>query len=132
MFTPSGVLGTAFPHSLFRRLMSPMALKADPTSTRGERQPLRPLISALDAFLKGSIVYVCFESQAVLTPAVAEALAEALERSGVPFLWVVSAGNSGIVSEGFEAHAAAAVVGWWCVGGRRNWRRCGTPRWGGS
>ena len=69
----------------------------------------------LDAFTEGSVVYVCFGSQAVLTPAVAAALAEALERSAVPFVWVVNAGNSGVVPDGFEARVAGrglVVRGW--------------------
>ncbi|WVZ87464.1 hypothetical protein U9M48_034099 [Paspalum notatum var. saurae] len=70
------------------------------------------LAAWLDRFPEGSVVYVSFGSQAVLTPAVAAALAEALERSAVPFLWVVGAGtSSGVVPEGFEERAAAAAAG---------------------
>ncbi|KAK1685955.1 hypothetical protein QYE76_046803 [Lolium multiflorum] len=75
------------------------------------------LAAWLDGFSEGAVVYVCFGSQAVLTPAVAAALAEALERSAVPFLWAVGGGGSLVLPEGFEARAAAArrgmvVRGW--------------------
>ncbi|CAN6269516.1 unnamed protein product [Urochloa humidicola] len=105
----------------FKRIwaVGPLAPETDPAGTRcGEAAVAAANLSAwLDAFPEGSVVYVCFGSQAVLTPAVAAALAEALERSAVPFVWVVSAGSSGVVPEGFEARAAAAgrglvVRGW--------------------
>jgi hypothetical protein len=62
-------------------------------------------------------MYVSFGSQALLSPPVAAALAEALDRSGVPFVWVVGTGNGGVVPNGFEARAAAVrremvVRGW--------------------
>ncbi|TKW06967.1 hypothetical protein SEVIR_7G275800v4 [Setaria viridis] len=105
----------------FKRIwaVGPVAPETDPTGTRGGEAAVAAanLSAWLDAFPEGSVVYVCFGSQAVLTPAVAAALAEALERSAVPFLWVVSTGNSGVVPEGFEARTAAAgrglvVRGW--------------------
>ncbi|CAN6236468.1 unnamed protein product [Urochloa humidicola] len=106
----------------FKRIwaVGPVAPEADPAGTRGGEAAVAAanLGAWLDAFPEGSVVYVCFGSQAVLTPAVAAALAEALERSAVPFVWVVSAGNGGgVVPEGFEARAAEAgrglvVRGW--------------------
>ncbi|RLM73290.1 UDP-glycosyltransferase 89B1 [Panicum miliaceum] len=105
----------------FKRIwaVGPVAPETDPAGTRGGEAAVAAanLSAWLDAFPEGPVVYVCFGSQAVLTPAVAAALAEALERSAVPFVWVVNAGNSGVVPEGFEARAAAAgrglvVRGW--------------------
>ncbi|RLM66625.1 UDP-glycosyltransferase 89B1 [Panicum miliaceum] len=105
----------------FKRIFAvgPVAPETDPAGTRGGEAAVAAanLSAWLDAFPEGSVVYVCFGSQAVLTPAVGASLAEALERSAVPFVWVVSAGNSGVVPEGFEARAAAArrglvVRGW--------------------
>jgi hypothetical protein len=57
----------------------------------------------LDGFLEGLVVYVSFGSQALLTPQVAVALAEVLDRSDMPFVWVVGTGNGGMVPNGFEA-----------------------------
>ncbi|KAJ1273198.1 hypothetical protein BS78_06G260800 [Paspalum vaginatum] len=105
----------------FRRswAVGPVAPDTDAAGARGGEAAVAAasLTAWLDRFPEGSVVYVSFGSQAVLTPAVAAALAGALERSAVPFLWVVGAGSSGVVPEGFEARAAAAgrgavVRGW--------------------
>jgi len=105
----------------FRRAwaVGPVAPDADAAGARGGEAAVAAasLGAWLDPFPEGSVVYVSFGSQAVLTPAVAAALAEALERSAVPFVWVVSAGSSGVVPETFEARAAEAgrgmvVRGW--------------------
>ncbi|KAK3141313.1 hypothetical protein QOZ80_4BG0332210 [Eleusine coracana subsp. coracana] len=69
----------------------------------------------LDAFPEGSVVYVSFGSQAVLTPPVAAALADALDRSGVPFVWVVGPAAGDVVPDGFEERIAARgrlIRGW--------------------
>uniref|UniRef100_A0A453D7U8 UDP-glycosyltransferases domain-containing protein n=2 Tax=Aegilops tauschii subsp. strangulata TaxID=200361 RepID=A0A453D7U8_AEGTS len=97
--------------------VGPLALE---TSSSGDRGGEAALVAGdlgawLGGFPQGSVVYVCFGSQAVLTPAVATALAEALERSAVPFLW--AAGDGAVLPEGFEARASAArrglvVRGW--------------------
>ncbi|KAF0890720.1 hypothetical protein E2562_004219 [Oryza meyeriana var. granulata] len=100
--------------------VGPVAPGTDAAGERGGEAAVAAgnLSAWLDAFLEGSVVYVCFGSQAVLTPAMAAALADALEWSAVPFVWVVSAGSGeGVVPEGFEARAAAArrgmvVRGW--------------------
>ena len=107
--------------------MGPAAPEADAAGARGGQAAigLAKLSAWLDAFPEGSVVYVCFGSQAVMNPAVAAALAKALERSAVPFVWAV---GGAVVLDGFEARAAA----WWCSGGRRRWRCCGIRRWGGS
>jgi UDP:flavonoid glycosyltransferase YjiC (YdhE family) len=62
-------------------------------------------------------MYVSFGSQTLLTPPVATALAEVLDQSGVPFVWVIGTGNGGVVPNRFEARAVAArrgmvVRGW--------------------
>ncbi|XP_062184164.1 flavonol 3-O-glucosyltransferase UGT89B1-like [Phragmites australis] len=105
----------------FRRVwaVGPVAPETDAAGARGGEAAVAAanLSAWLDAFAEGSVVYVCFGSQAVLTPAVAAALAEALERSAVPFVWVVGTGSGGVIPEGFEERAAAArrgmvVRGW--------------------
>ena len=103
----------------FRRVwaVGPVAPDTDAAGIRGGEAAVgaADLMAWLDAFPEGSVVYVCFGSQAVLTPAVAAALAEALERSAVPFVWVVNAGNSSVVPDGFEARVAGrglVVRGW--------------------
>ncbi|XBJ02205.1 hypothetical protein VPH35_021647 [Triticum aestivum] len=197
VFTPSGVLGTAVPHSLFRRLVKQRPSDADhvvafpdipgepvyqwkelsimyrmyaeglvdeefggavrrnylwnleswgfvsntfralegryldtPLGDLGSRRvwAVGPVASEADAAgQRGGeaavaagdlILYVSFGSLVVLTQPAAAALAEALERSTVPFVWVVGAGNDGgLVPQGFEARVAAAgrgvvVHGW--------------------
>lgn len=93
----------------FKRVwaVGPVAPDTDAAGERGGEAAVAAgdLSAWLDAFPEGSVVYVCFGSQAVLTPAMAAALAEALERSAVPFVWVVS--GDGVVPEGFEARARA-------------------------
>ncbi|AQK46702.1 flavonol 3-O-glucosyltransferase UGT89B1 [Zea mays] len=105
----------------FRRMwaVGPVAPDADAAGARGGETAVAAasLGAWLDPFPEGSVVYVSFGSQAVLTPGVAAALAEALERSAVPFVWVVGAGSSGVVPKGFEVRAASAgrgvvVRGW--------------------
>uniref|UniRef100_A0A0E0KW12 Glycosyltransferase n=1 Tax=Oryza punctata TaxID=4537 RepID=A0A0E0KW12_ORYPU len=95
----------------FKRVwaVGPVAPDTDTAGDRGGEAAVAAgdLSAWLDAFPEGSVLYVCFGSQTVLTPAMAAALAEALERSAVPFVWVVS--GDGVVPEGFEARAAAAA-----------------------
>ncbi|KAI4386430.1 hypothetical protein MLD38_004362 [Melastoma candidum] len=50
------------------------------------------LLGWLDGCTDGSVLYVCFGSQKVLTAEQLEALAGGLERSGVRFVWVVKIG----------------------------------------
>uniref|UniRef100_J3M232 Uncharacterized protein n=1 Tax=Oryza brachyantha TaxID=4533 RepID=J3M232_ORYBR len=119
----------------FKRVwaVGPVAPETDAAGVRGGEAAIAAgnLSAWLDAFPEGSVVYVCFGSHAVLTPSVAAALAEALERSAVPFVWVVNAASGDcMVPEGFEARQRWRSAGWWSAGGRRRWRRCGTRRWG--
>ncbi|OEL31498.1 hypothetical protein BAE44_0007484 [Dichanthelium oligosanthes] len=67
---------------------------------------------------------------AVLQPPHAAAMAAALDRMGVAFVW--AAGPAAPLPEGFEARAAAGGRGMVIRGWRRRWPRCGTARWGGS
>lgn len=70
----------------------------------------------------GSVLYVCFGSQKLLKAAQAEALAIALERSGVRFVWVVKplsaqqvADGYGSVPDGFENRVSGrglVLKGW--------------------
>ncbi|OAY66599.1 UDP-glycosyltransferase 89B1 [Ananas comosus] len=62
--------------------------------------PAAEVSAWLDRFPEGSVVYVCFGSLAVLTPAQAAAAAAALERSGAAFVWAARGGTA--VPEGFE------------------------------
>ncbi|CAN6197981.1 unnamed protein product [Urochloa humidicola] len=74
------------------------------------------LCAWLDGFGEdGSVVYISFGSMAVLQPPHAAALADALERTGVPFVW--AAGSTAPLPEGFEERVAAAAAG-----GRRRGR----------
>ncbi|OAY65749.1 UDP-glycosyltransferase 89B1, partial [Ananas comosus] len=76
-----------------------------PTAQGGERGGAPTVSPAeagawLDGFPEGSVVYVCFGSQAALAPPQAAAVAAALERSGAAFVWAVRGGTA--VPEGFE------------------------------
>ncbi|KAF8021367.1 hypothetical protein BT93_G1720 [Corymbia citriodora subsp. variegata] len=77
----------------------------------------------LDGCPDGSVLYVCFGSQKLMTREQMEALASGLERSGARFVWVVKSGTAtqveegyGAVPDGFEAREAVVagkmVVAW--------------------
>lgn len=80
------------------------------------------VMSWLDKCEDGSVLYVCFGSQKLLTSAQAEALAIGLERSGVRFIWVVKppsaqqeADGFGSVPSGFESRVSdrgLVIKGW--------------------
>ncbi|KAF8723749.1 hypothetical protein HU200_021721 [Digitaria exilis] len=68
------------------------------------------LCAWLDKFTEdGSVVYISFASTAVLQPPHEAALADALERTGVAFVW--AAGTTAPLPEGFEERVAAASGG---------------------
>ncbi|KAK6116402.1 hypothetical protein DH2020_049864 [Rehmannia glutinosa] len=80
------------------------------------------VISWLDQWDDGSVLYVCFGSQKLLKKAQMEALAIGLERSGVRFVWVVKpltaqqvADGYGSVPDGFEDRVSGRgfiIKGW--------------------
>ncbi|KAJ1259010.1 hypothetical protein BS78_10G120500 [Paspalum vaginatum] len=95
----------------FRRVraVGPLAPDADAAANRGGETAVAAadLCAWLDAFAEdGSVVYISFGSMAVLHRPHAAALADALEQTGVPFVW--AAGPTVALPEGFEERAAAA------------------------
>ncbi|CAL5052412.1 unnamed protein product [Urochloa decumbens] len=96
----------------FRRVraIGPLAPDAaDAASGRGGETAVSAadLCAWLDGFAEErSVVYISFGSMAVLQPPHAAALANALERTGVPFVW--AAGTAAPLPEGFEERVAAA------------------------
>ncbi|KAJ0986819.1 hypothetical protein J5N97_005175 [Dioscorea zingiberensis] len=84
------------------------------SSTRAEEEAPTELIRWLDTCEEGTVVYVCFGSQATLTWEQAEALGTGLERSGARFVWCVRA-TSAVPDEGFERRVkgrGVVVRGW--------------------
>lgn len=78
--------------------------------------PAEELLSWLDGKEEGSVVYVCFGSQATLSQAQVDAVEAALERSGVRFVWCLRAGPAAAgPKEGFEERVkerGTVVIGW--------------------
>jgi hypothetical protein len=98
----------------FRRVraVGPLAPEADASGNRGGETAVSAadLCAWLDGFAEdGSVVYISFGSMAVLHPPHAAALATALERTGVAFLW--AAGPTVALPEGFEERVAASSRG---------------------
>ncbi|CAM0902055.1 unnamed protein product [Alopecurus aequalis] len=98
----------------FKRVwaVGPVAPETDSGGGRGGEAAVAAgdLGAWLDTFQEASVVYVCFGSQAVLSPAMAAALADALELSAVPFIWAVGGGDAAL-PEGFEVRTASAKRG---------------------
>ncbi|OEL37389.1 UDP-glycosyltransferase 89B1 [Dichanthelium oligosanthes] len=95
----------------FRRVraVGPLAPDADAASNRGGETAVAAadMCAWLDRFAEdGSVVYVSFGSMAILHPPHAAALATALERTGVAFVW--AAGPTVALPDGFEERVAAA------------------------
>ncbi|RLM54358.1 hypothetical protein C2845_PM10G10680 [Panicum miliaceum] len=112
--------------------VGPVAPEPDAAGGRGGETAVSAadLCAWLDRFsVDRSVGYISFGSMAVLQPPHAAALADALERTGVAFVW--AAGTTAPLPDGFEERVAAA-------GGRgrviRGWapqvQPCGTARWG--
>ncbi|XP_058112453.1 UDP-glycosyltransferase 89B2-like [Magnolia sinica] len=84
--------------------------------------PAGDVMSWLDECTEGSVVYVCFGSQVVLSRRQMEALADGLDASGARFVWSVkestgghAAGEYGVVPAGFEGRVAGrglVIRGW--------------------
>ncbi|XP_073131525.1 flavonol 3-O-glucosyltransferase UGT89B1-like [Henckelia pumila] len=72
----------------------PNNLGASPITSDG-------VLSWLDEFEDGSVLYVCFGSQKLLKKSQMEALASGLERSGVKFVWAVKQATAQQVADGF-------------------------------
>nr|GFA23053.1 UDP-glycosyltransferase 89B2 [Tanacetum cinerariifolium] len=80
------------------------------------------VLSWLDTCATGSVIYVCFGSQAVLTNEQMEVVASGLEKSRIKFVWSVKEptkghveGEYGVVPTGFEERVAGrglVVRGW--------------------
>lgn len=76
--------------------------------------PAGDVLTWLDGFEAGSVVYVSFGSQFVLTAAQGAALAAGLERSGARFVWCVKEAAV-VVPEGFEERVRGrgmVIRGW--------------------
>ncbi|XP_073113217.1 flavonol 3-O-glucosyltransferase UGT89B1 [Elaeis guineensis] len=87
-----------------------------PAAGRGGRSsvPAEEVVAWLDACPPRSVVYVCFGSQYTPTEKQGRALAAALERSGVRFVWAIGGGGA-VVPEGFEGRVVGrglVVRGW--------------------
>ncbi|KAK0587857.1 hypothetical protein LWI29_030076 [Acer saccharum] len=84
--------------------------------------PTHEVLTWLESRPENSVVYVCFGSRQVLTSKQMNALAGALEKTGVNFVWCVRqsnkghvAGDEGVLSEGFEDRVAGKgyiIKGW--------------------
>ncbi|GLT76550.1 hypothetical protein SLA2020_482030 [Shorea laevis] len=80
------------------------------------------LMTWLDGRKEHSVVYVCFGSRQVLTREQMDALAAALEKSGVHFVWCVTypsgrptSSDDGVIPDGFEDRVAGRgflIKGW--------------------
>jgi hypothetical protein len=92
--------------------VGPVAPGPDAAGGRGGETAVSvaDLCGWLDGFVQdGSVVYISFGSMAVLKPPHAAALAAALERTRVPFVWAV--GTTAPLPDGFEERVAAAAGG---------------------
>ncbi|KAK3421796.1 hypothetical protein EUGRSUZ_G02415 [Eucalyptus grandis] len=94
--------------------------RGDPGTGAG---PGGDVLGWLDGCPDGSVLYVCFGSQKLMSREQMEALASGLERSGARFVWVVKAATAqqaeegyGAVPDGFEAReamvAGKVVLAW--------------------
>lgn len=96
-----------------RRLWAVGPLVGSAVERKTDAAAKEKVMTWLNYFPEGSVVYVCFGSQAVLSPVQTAALSAALELSLVRFLWCVREGTE--IPEGFEERVAArglVMKGW--------------------
>ncbi|XVF85727.1 hypothetical protein PTKIN_Ptkin17bG0140600 [Pterospermum kingtungense] len=97
--------------------VGPLSLAGPDSSGRGNLSSGSELndrvLTWLDGYPDGSVVYVCFGSQKLLKKEQMEALAVGLEKSGTRFVWVVKTGTIrdqddgfGVVPDGFDERVA--------------------------
>ncbi|KAJ9163462.1 hypothetical protein P3X46_023128 [Hevea brasiliensis] len=104
--------------------VGPLSLLGPDHSSRGnpDSGSFAHVFDWLDGCPDGSVVYVCFGSQKLMSKAQMEALASGLEKSMARFIWVVKMGTTqqvedgyGIVPHGFEERIAGRgliIRGW--------------------
>ncbi|KZV56854.1 hypothetical protein F511_27413 [Dorcoceras hygrometricum] len=102
--------------------VGPLHLLGPPKDFGGDTIVGNGVLSWLDKCEDGSVLYVCFGSQKFLKKPQMEALASALERSGVKFVWAVKQVTAqhlesgfGSVPDGFEDSLAGrgfVIKGW--------------------
>lgn len=92
--------------------VGPILLEAAPSHRGGVTSiPAEEVTAWLDACPPRSVVYICFGSQYTATAAEIGAIAAALERSGVRFVWVIESGAD--LPEGFEAGKMGMLIRGW-------------------
>ncbi|XP_042407653.1 flavonol 3-O-glucosyltransferase UGT89B1-like [Zingiber officinale] len=92
--------------------VGPIQLEAAPSDRGGATSISAEEVTAwLDACPPRSVVYICFGSQYTETAAEIGAIAAALERSGVRFVWVIGSGAD--LPEGFEAGEMGMLIRGW-------------------
>lgn len=96
-----------------RRVWAVGPVAASAAERESDGRTKEEVLAWLDRFDEGSVVYICFGSQAAVSPEQAGAIAAALEISGVRFLWCVKEGTE--IPAGFEGRVGKAgflVKGW--------------------
>ncbi|EEF47681.1 UDP-glucosyltransferase, putative [Ricinus communis] len=102
--------------------VGPLSLLGPDHSPRGNSGSFAHVFNWLDGCPNGSVVYVCFGTQKLMSNTQMEALATGLEMSMARFIWVVKTGSAhqresgyGEVPDGFEdrvARRGMVVRGW--------------------
>jgi UDP-glucoronosyl and UDP-glucosyl transferase len=101
----------------FKRVwaVGPLAPSDDGVQDRGGSNTVSSsdVATWLDKCQEGSVLYICFGSQAMVTPQQAASIAAALEKSGVQFIWAML--ESTAIPEGFKertTHKGMIIKGW--------------------
>eukprot|EP00262_Sarcandra_glabra_P010515 TRINITY_DN2579_c0_g4_i1.p1 TRINITY_DN2579_c0_g4~~TRINITY_DN2579_c0_g4_i1.p1 ORF type:complete len:505 (+),score=39.57 TRINITY_DN2579_c0_g4_i1:21-1535(+) len=98
--------------------VGPLLLEGVGATGRGGASSVQvdDVLTWLDTCPNGSVVYVCFGSQFVLTERQVDALMEGLEKSGARFVWCVKvAGEGNVVPTDFDDRVAGrglVIRGW--------------------